>query len=196
MKNILRWSLLALSATLLAGGAMAQDTTTTEEFPIGTTPEIQPGQTYAKEAFGDWELLCIKTVEGPEPCELGQLVLGENSNPVADVRVFPLPPGNAAIAGATFINPLGVALQAGMVFGVDDKETKQYPYQFCNNIGCVARVGFTPLELQALRKGENGVMSFRMVADPNQPISVKVSMKGFATGYAALTKLLIDAQKN
>ncbi|NOX74878.1 MAG: invasion associated locus B family protein [Alphaproteobacteria bacterium] len=195
MKRFLKWSLLALSATFTTNGALAQDASSTEVFPIGKAPEVQPGQTYAKEVFGDWELLCVKTAEGPEPCEIGQLILDGNSNPIADVRIFPLPPGNAAIAGATFINPLGVALASGMIFGVDDKETKQYPYQFCTSVGCIARVGFTPLELQALRKGENGKMTFRMMNSGDQQVTVNVSLKGFATGYAELTRLRLQAAK-
>lgn len=165
---------------------------TSAEFPVGTTPEIQLGQPYAKETFGDWEMLCIKTEEGPEPCEIGQLILDGNGNAVSDVRMFPLPPGSEAIAGATFITPLGVALQSGLLFAVDDKKPKQYPFQFCNNIGCVSRIGFTPLELQAMRKGETGIMSFRLVDNPQQPVNVGVSLKGFAAAFAALSKLRIQ----
>jgi invasion protein IalB len=195
MKRFLKWSLVALGATFATNGAWAQTSAGTEVFPIGKAPEVQPGQTYAKKVYGDWELLCVKTAEGPEPCEMGQLILDENSNAIADVRVFPLPPGNAAIAGGTFINPLGVALQNGIVFGVDDKETKQYPYQFCTSVGCIARVGFTPLELQAMRKGKNGKLVFRMMNSGDQQVAVNVSLKGFATGYAELTRLKLEAAK-
>jgi len=195
MKPFLKWCLLALSVAVFANGALAQTTPPSDAFPIGKTPEIQTGQTYAKEVFGDWELLCVKAEQGPERCELGQLILDGNSNAVADMRVFPLPPGNVAIAGATFINPLGVKLQGGMIFGVDDKATKQYPYQFCTSVGCIARVGFTPLELQALRKGDVGKLSFIMMNSGDQKITVNVSLKGFATGYAKLTKLNLDAAK-
>ncbi|MFT4999783.1 MAG: invasion protein IalB [Paracoccaceae bacterium] len=195
MKLLHKFCVLALASTLtMTSGAMAQDDTTTnsEEFPTGTEPVVQPGQTYAREVFGDWELLCIKTPEGPEPCEIGQLILDANATPVSDVRIFPLPQGSAAIAGANFITPLGVLLQSGLVFGIDDKEVKQYPYQFCNNIGCIARVGFTPLELQAMRKGEVGKMTFRMANAPDKPANIELSLKGFAAAFAALSKLQLE----
>jgi len=195
MKLITKIGLLALTASLNFGNiALAQDSTdtTTEEFPIGTEPEVLPGQTYTREIFGDWELMCIKVAEGPEPCEIGQLILDEQATPVSDVRIFPLPQGNAAIAGATFITPLGVLLQNGVIFGVDDKAPKQYPYQFCNNVGCVARVGLTPLELQTMRKGELGTLTFRLANAPEQPIKVGMSLKGFAAAFAALLKLQLE----
>jgi invasion protein IalB len=199
MKTSFKTNALALATSFvlasLPSTLWAQDTTETgtEEFPIGTEPVIQPGQTYARAIFGDWELLCVKVVEGPEPCEIGQLILDDNATPVTDVRVFPLPPGNAAIAGANFITPLGVALQSGMVFGVDDKDAKQYPFQFCGNVGCISRVGLTPLELQAMRKGEIGKISFHLMnSPPDKPAQIGLSLKGFAAAYAALTKIQLE----
>jgi invasion protein IalB len=195
MKTFMKWSLLVLTATM-ASAAFAQDTTApkTEEFPIGTDPELQPGQPYALETFGDWELLCVKVAEGTEPCEIGQLILDEQGAPVADVRVNPLPPGGAAIAGVTFVIPLGVVLQSGLIYAVDDKDPKQYPFQFCNTVGCVARVGLAPIELQAMRKGEVGKIAFRMITNSEQILKLEVSLKGFAAAYGALNKLKLEQQ--
>jgi len=197
MKTLSKWSLIALATALTVSTiAIAQTETETnsEEFPVGTTPDIQPGQTYVLETFGHWELLCVKVETGNDPCEVGQLVLDENSSPVADIRAFPLPAGAAAIAGLTFVTPLGVSLPTGLVFVVDDKAPKQYPYQFCNQVGCVARLGLTPLELQAMRKGEKGTISLRMISNTEQQLDITVSLKGFAAAFAALTKLMLDQQ--
>jgi len=175
-----------------ANGATGDDPAAT--FPIGADPEVQPGQTYTAEVFGDWELICIKQASGPEPCEIGQLILDNTGTPVSDVRMFPLPPGGAAIAGATFVVPLGVMLQPGMNFAVDDKAPKNYPYVYCNDVGCVAQVGFTPLELESLRKGEAGKITFSMVQSRQGPLTLPLSLKGFSTAYAELSKRLIALQ--
>ncbi|MCA8870135.1 MAG: invasion associated locus B family protein [Rhodobacteraceae bacterium] len=183
-------ALIAAFATMAA----AQDETQpkTEEFPTGSEPEVQIGQTYQAEQFDDWEIVCVKVESGNEPCEIGQLVLDSSGNPIADVRVFPLPPNSKAIAGATIITPLGVLIQNGLLFSIDDAKPKQYPYLFCNNIGCVSRIGFVPLELQALRKGNVAKMTVRMFNNPDQAIDIAVSLKGFSTAYTALTKRLLE----
>lgn len=186
-------SLLVLSAPQ-ASIAQETDNGAAEEFPVGTEPAIQPGQTYARETFGDWELMCVKTAEGPEPCEIGHLIIDDAGNPVSDVRFFPLQDAGQVLAGGTFVTPLGVLLTNGVVYSVDDKTPKQYPFQFCNSIGCVARVGLTALELQAMRKGAVGHLVITMVNNPGQPVNIPVSLKGFAAAYAALSKLILEQQ--
>ncbi len=196
MKIALKMSLIGLSAAF-AFAAAAQDTggTVAEQFPVGTEPEVQVGQTFLVENNGNWDLMCVKVAEGPQPCEIAQLVLDEQSKPIADIRLFPLPPGGQAIAGGTFVIPLGVVLPNGLNFAVDDAESRQYPFAFCNNIGCVARVGFTPLELEALRSGNEGKMTFRMINDPSKVVTLPLSLKGFSKSFAALQKRILSQQE-
>lgn len=189
MKHLAKFSALALCLAL-APMAVAQETTesTDEAFPTGTQPEVQIGQAYQAGNFDDWEMVCVKAESGPEQCEIGQLVMDDAANPIADVRIFPLPQGSQAIAGSTILTPLGVSLANGLLFAVDEDEPKQYPFAFCNNVGCISRVGFTPLELQKMRKGAVAKMTIRLFQDPNNPISIGLSLKGFSDAYAALTK--------
>jgi len=195
MKNLAKWGLLSFALT--AGSAAAQDTTTPkpDAFPVGETPIVQVGQTYTAETYGDWEMLCVKTAKGPEPCEVGQLALDEQANPIADVRIFPLPPGSQALAGSTIVTPLGALIANGIIINVDKKKPKQYPYMYCTTVGCVARVGFTALELQAMRTGDKMKISVVMASNAKAPVVIQVSLKGFSTAYAALSKKVIDAQK-
>ncbi len=185
MKLFAHLSVLAL-ATTLASGVLAQDTTTTEteEFPIGTNPEIQVGQTYIKQASGDWNVRCIKVAEGPEPCDIHQILNDPEGNPVAEISVFHLPPGGAAVAGATAVTPLGTLLPAQMTFGIGDAQAKQYPFNWCEAIGCIARLGFTGLELELMKKGDKAQMTVFSIQAPNQPITLTVSLKGFSDGFA------------
>ncbi|MFQ5438207.1 MAG: invasion associated locus B family protein, partial [Paracoccaceae bacterium] len=91
--------------------------------------------------------------------------------------------------------PLGVMLPNGMVFAVDDKKPKQYPFAFCSNVGCVARVGFTALELESLRSGSNGKITIRMINNPGQPIDIGLSLKGFSAAFAALSKKILEEKQ-
>jgi len=192
----LRALCLAACAAFVAGTAQAQTTTESEEFSTGKEPEIQVGQTYSRDQFDDWEMICQKTETGADPCELAHLVVDQTGNAMVDLRIFPLPPGQKVIAGSTFVAPLGIMLQNGVVLELPGKESKQYPFQFCNQVGCVARIGFTPLELEAMRKGETATVTLHSVSNPNQGVSVPISLKGFATGYAALVKAMLELQKN
>jgi len=186
---------LCLLALLSASGTLttAQETKApaSNAFPVGTKPKIQVGQTYLVETYKDWDLMCVKVAKGAEPCQIGQLVMDDKSNPIADIRFFSLPPNSPAIAGATMIMPLGVLLETGLVFGVDDKKPKQYPFVFCNAVGCLARVGFTPVELESLRSGKSGKMTLRMANNPPNAINISLSLKGFSTAFAALTKRML-----
>ena len=64
-----------------------------------------------------------------------------------------------AAAGATIIVPLETLLTAGLRFGIDAAEPKVYPFTFCAQIGCVARIGFTADELASFKKGAKGVLT-------------------------------------
>ena len=67
------------------------------------------GTTYIAEKFEAWEQRCVRTADGADPCQLYQLLLDADKNPVAEISVFGLPrpagrrwrhhhraPGNAA----------------------------------------------------------------------------------------------------
>ena len=54
----------------------AQNTEAGEGLSLGlavTTPEI--GQPYIAERIGDWNLRCIRTRDGNDPCELTQIII-------------------------------------------------------------------------------------------------------------------------
>lgn len=196
MRTLLKWGVLALVAALATGAnAQTAKKPAAGAFPVGKTPVIQVGQTYTAKTYGNWDLMCVKVAKGPEPCEIGQLVVDGKSNPIADIRIFPLPPGRAAIAGATIVTPLGVLLKDGMVITIDKNAPKQYPFTFCTKIGCIARVGLTGLELQSLRTGKTGKITVVLASNPQNPLTIPMSLKDFATAYAALSKRLIDEQK-
>jgi len=187
MKPLLTAIVFALAATL-ASGASAQDTSTAEtsEFPIGTEPEIQVGQVYVVEKKGDWNVRCLKTEEGPEPCHIHQLLTDGDGNSVAELTFFHLPGGGPAVLGATATTPLGTALQSGVQISIDGGKSKQYPFNWCEGIGCISRMGFTGLELEMLKKGTQATLTIASITNPAKPIILGVSLKGFSDGFAAV----------
>lgn len=147
--------------------------------------EPQPGETYIRETFGAWGQRCLRAAEGPDPCQLYQLLNDADGNPVAEISIFPLPEGGEATAGATIVTPLETLLTEDLTLSVDGAATRRYPFTFCNAAGCVARVGFTAEEVQQFRAGNQATIRLVPAAAPDQEVVLTISLSGFTAGFDA-----------
>ncbi|NND41761.1 MAG: invasion associated locus B family protein [Silicimonas sp.] len=152
----------------------------------GEAGEPQVGQTYVAEVIEDWQVRCVKTEEGKDPCQLYQLLKDGDGNSVAEFSIFNLPEGQEAVAGATIITPLETLLTADLRLAVDAGQARRYPYSFCSQIGCFARVGFTQGEIDALKRGNAANVTIVPAAAPNETVGLSVSLSGFTAGWNAL----------
>lgn len=194
---------LSLAAALCSFGltAFAQETTTeekpaTEELSMGTTAsapaEVRTketaavGEGYLSGTFEQWELRCIKTEDGKDPCELFQLLKDAEGNPVAEFSLFGLPAGGKAAAGGSVVAPLGTLLTENLAIGVDTAEAKLYPFSFCLANGCVSRVGFTAEEIEQFKKGNKAIVTLVPAVPDAKPVNLDVSLAGFTAGYEAV----------
>lgn len=206
MQTILRSFLLA--SLVVAGPALAQQTTTetADEEPtaeeqagdldMGTVVGeggLQEGQPYERETFGDWSVRCVFVADGPDGCQLYQLLQDEDGNSVAEIAMFPLPEGNRAAAGATIVAPLETYLPSQLTLSVDGGEARQYPFTFCSarpfspllSSGCVARVGFTQAAVDQFRAGANATLVMRPAVDPEAEVRLNISLSGFTAAFEA-----------
>jgi invasion protein IalB len=187
-------------AVAMAGPALAQDTATenadTETaaddaagLSMGTT-ESDPavGQPFVRDTFGAWELRCVKGPDVAEICQLYQLLRDRDGNSVAEFNLFPLPEGGQAVAGANIVTPLETLLTAQLRLGVDGGQTRRYPYSFCSQVGCFARIGLTGEELGQFRAGANANVIIVPAAAPNETVDLSLSLSGFTAGYNALVE--------
>ena len=150
--------------------------------PVEAGPP-QVGQTYIREVFGDWSLRCLKAETGEDPCQLYQLLRDADGNAVAEISMFPLPAGGQAAAGATIVAPLETLLTEQITISVDGTGTRRYPFTFCNQAGCVSRVGFTTEEVAQFKAGAEASMRIVPAAAPDQEVVLKISLVGFTAGY-------------
>jgi invasion protein IalB len=198
---------LALLLGLAAGPLAAQDTaapaegegtTATEATPspadtLALGQEVGaadgPGSNYTAATFEAWEQRCVRTESGVDPCQLYLLLKDKDGNSVAEFTMFNLPKGSEgpAVAGATFIAPLETLLTAGMLMQVDAAKPKGYPFTFCTQIGCVARIGFTAEEIAAMKSGANAVITIVPFVAPDEKVELTMSLKGFTAGLDAVT---------
>ncbi len=148
-----------------------------------------PGTSYTAESFGDWQQRCVRTADGSDPCQLYQLLRDDNGNAVAEMSIFPLPAGRQAAAGSTIITPLETLLTRDVRLSVDGGQVRRYPFDFCAQQGCIARVGFTQGEVDQFRRGAAGTLTIVPAAAPDQTIDLTISLNGFTAGYDAVTKV-------
>lgn len=194
----------ALAAMPLMGLAQATETaedSTTEEGTEGTTvPGTdlaigQPaatdgvGRTYIKENHGDWEIRCIKTESGNDPCQLYQLLVDDSDNSVAEINMFVVNDNEQIVGGATVVTPLETLLTAGLGLAVDGGEAKGYPFSFCRAIGCFARLGLMAEEIAQLQAGSVARVTIVPAAAPDKTVDLQASLSGFTAGWNALVEL-------
>lgn len=200
----------ALSATVLAGMAFAQDTATpTPTEPAAETPAAEgsvpkaperslgedvvdpnaPGTIYVKETQGDWDIRCIRTETGNDPCQIFQGLKDEQGTVVAEVTMVALENAGDAVAGATVTTPLGTLLTEQVVIAIDAAAGKRYPFTWCDQEGCHARLGFNNEGLTGLKKGGGATVSVVPLLTPDQPVKLAMSLKGFTAAFTNMQAL-------
>ncbi len=149
---------------------------------LGGGPEI-----YVRETQGDWEIRCLRAPEGQEdPCQMYQRLPDQQGNPTADVNIFDLPDGNEIVAGATILTPLQTLLTAQVTMTIDAGQPRRYPFSFCDQSGCYARMGFTAEDVAALKRGSKATIVVVPALAPDQKAEMTMSLAGFTAGLAAV----------
>lgn len=180
-ENVLRAGVIA-GLGFLPVAALAQTSP-----PVETAAETAVGATYTAETHGDWEIRCIRAEEGmPEPCQLYQLLRDSSGGAVAEFNIFDLPDEGPLVAGATIVTPLDTLLTPGLRLRVDDGPWSEYPFSFCQQIGCFAQIGLTEDNLAGMRRGTTAFVALVALPAPDQIIELDASLRGFTAGFAAL----------
>ncbi|WIV52176.1 invasion associated locus B family protein [Marivivens sp. LCG002] len=176
-KTISVVSLLALS-----GAAVAQEQTAEQD--AAATAEPQVGETYVSETSGDWDVRCLKTEEGTDPCQIYQLLLNDAGNAVAEFTMLPLNEEGPAVAGATMVTPLETYLPAGIAMTIDGGEERRYDFTFCNVQGCVSRMGVTAEDISLMQKGAKATVKLVPAgSETGEPVVLTLSLSGFTAAY-------------
>jgi invasion protein IalB len=101
----------------------------------------------------------------------GQLVV------LVNIRV----PGDTRTPIALVQLPLGLNLQAGAKFQVDDGKSVDLPVQTCENRGCYASIPISPEMLNALRSGKQLKIIFQDLA--KETLAIPMTLTDFAAAY-------------
>ena len=153
---------------------------------IAQTAGAPADATFVKESHGAWEIRCLRLPDGRERCQMYQRLNQADGNPIAEINLFALAPGQAAAAGAVIVTPLETLLTAQMAMNIDGAAGKRYPFSWCTDAGCVSRIGFTEDELIQLKSGIQATVTIVPVATPDKPVDLPVSLQGFTAGFNAM----------
>jgi invasion protein IalB len=176
---------VALAALAATGAAFAQQAPKEAAKAKGqpqaqATPTPSPSTTPAPAQPG-WAARCSSASrDAPLECAMeqnailtktGQLVV------LVNIRV----PGDTRTPIALVQLPLGLNLQAGAKFQVDDGKGIDLPIQTCENRGCYASVPISPDMLNALRSGKQLKIVFQDLA--KETIAIPMPLTDFAAAY-------------
>ncbi|CUH20890.1 Invasion protein B, involved in pathogenesis [Jannaschia seosinensis] len=205
-------AVLLATVALLTGPVQAQDTEAAEEAvgaesadtPEPSMPALPGGdlstgreigealgggpEIYVREEHGDWEVRCLEAPEGQDdPCQLYQRLTDQQGNPTADVNFFDLPDAAGDIvAGATVLTPLQTLLTEQVTLKVDGGQPRRYPFSFCDQSGCYARMGFTQADVDAFKRGAMATLVVVPALAPDQEAVLEMSLSGFTAGLNAV----------
>lgn len=176
----------AADAAAQPPASAAGDAAPGESQPAAGQPENAVGSYYTKATHGDWQLRCLRTQDGKDPCELYQLLRDDQQTPVAEVSVIPFTGDAAAVLN--FVAPLETDLQAGMGLQIDSGKANRYPFIVCAPIGCVSRLGMTNDELNLLKRGSKATISLLPFGsrDEDNLVNLNLSLAGFTAGFTEL----------
>lgn len=179
MRNaILSFCLLFCSTTVV----FAQNSTAGKElFPVA---QADPPPVIITNVAGAWKIECLP--DTPDICNMVQIAKNQENAPVLEVRVQKLPENNPAVAGITVVAPLGTLLPELLTIRIDEADSRRYNFAWCDEIGCIARFGFTDIDIDSLKLGAN--MNLRLVSifQPDQPLSLDLSLDGFTAAWETL----------
>ena len=150
------------------------------EVPLNL-PKI--GEPYIADRIGDWSLECVRDQDGFEKCEMTQLLLNKQKQPMSEISLFRLNNNQGISAGANIVVPLETLLTIPLTISFDEENVKQYPFSFCNAIGCIVRVGLTENEINILKKGAKANISVVHISQPNRQITFGLSLIGFTAAF-------------
>jgi invasion protein IalB len=138
-----------------------------------------PNNTVRVTPFEDWRVVCSSQQGG---CTLNHDVLRDTGGTLVSMVL-----DNPATGSTISITvPHGVLLDAGLGFSIASEPMRVRPYEACNAAGCFAFVTMDGDTLKSMQANMEGQV---VVAPGNgSPVTIPISLKGFAAGYAELQR--------
>jgi invasion protein IalB len=174
-------AVVAVAAFAAGGGSLAQQTPKAKgQAPTQATPTPSLAAAPAPAQPG-WAARCSSPGrDAPLECAMEQnAVLTKTGQLVVLVNIRV--PGDSRAPIALVQLPLGLNLQAGAKFQIDDGKSVDLPVQTCENRGCYASIPVSPEMLAALKSGKQLKILFQDLA--KETITIPMPLNDFAAAY-------------
>jgi invasion protein IalB len=139
----------------------------------------QPDNAVATQ-YDDWRVTCPKLSEKDTGCEMQLDVPDEkHTTELARLQIFKAKEGNTLLVTVPFNTLLDAGI--GLAFGND--KPRVYPFEICNDLGCVVRVKFD----DDLAKAMGAAQSARILVAglDGKAAALPFSLKGYAAAHNA-----------
>ncbi len=143
------------------------------------------------EQFNDWAIRC-ETPKGAteEVCAMFQAVsVRKDKDAEKSQRLLLFQVRYAkdqSQPNALMTVPLGVLLQAGLTFQVDDGKETKLPFSICMPGGCLAGVQLDEKAIWSLKAGKKATVT--VINAARQKVPIPVSLRGFTAALNSLTE--------
>jgi invasion protein IalB len=147
-------------------------------------PALPGGASSLQETYQDWRVACQVT-DNAKRCVLVQQQNQQNGQRVLAIEQN-APVGNTVTG--TLALPLGLALDAGVTFQIDDKPAMQpVRLRTCVPAGCLVNISFDASTVTALRAGT--AIKIKATADGGAALPLSISLRGFGTALDRVAAL-------
>jgi invasion protein IalB len=148
---------------------------------VTPAPAPAPSPSGTPPASPGWAAHCNSVSrDAPLECAIEQNAVLTKTGQVLVLVVIRVP-GDSRAPLAFVQLPLGLNLQTGAKFQVDDGKAVDLPIQTCENRGCYASAPVTPELLTALKSGRQLKVSFQDLA--KETITIPMPLNDFAAAY-------------
>lgn len=167
---------LSLLPLLAAAPAFAQD----------AAPATLPGGASSlQETYQDWRVTC-GVVQNNKICSMAQVQQQQDGQRVLAIELQPAKDGG--VAGVLAL-PFGLKLDAGASLKIDSNPPlPALKFSTCLPAGCLLPVTFTTANVTALSAAAALNVTATSI-QPNQPVNLAISLKGFKAALDRLTEL-------
>lgn len=133
--------------------------------------------------FDDWVIEC-ENVENDQRCYASQnVIVREKNKRILKISVGPIGPKGQNLLVAVL--PLGVSIQAGAAYKIDDHQQVSLVIQHCIAEGCVAGAPLDADSIKALQAGKTMTIGVIPFGTP-QTVTLPVSLKGLSAALSSL----------
>ena len=138
--------------------------------------------------FDDWIRTCVVQPNGSQQCQIRQVILNDNAEPLATVNLFKVVDDDRFVGGAEVIVPHGVSLGDGVELQTDDSLPRRYQFTTCIQLGCYARIGVTSTEIERMKSGIQMTIVFyaNVGGLSDQQVKISASLIGFTSAFNSL----------